>query len=448
MAIILTNFAFGNGPYARAIDLAIDINQELVRRGDEKHQILVPWVYGERQKRIIEEDFGSRFGKYVTREDIILDKTLGGFLSDIFYKGTNYQEDLENIIKTQERSETGFNERLKERFTAVDLAGNEVQVNGDDIVFEVSHNPKVVTDLELSYYTTIAPFSEILRETVNSVESGELSGFKLDTLADAIEIANKIEKSQTILFQPEPFVFSYKEGRGRPYNEVFIPPLIHPPEPNNEKIAEGLYTMITGIGPGLKDLFDKVAAFGMKIYYPPFVKDAGFEGDNSHTPDIIANPNIIYFYARSGWSSVWHPHMTETPLITPAYKEKDDPEIFFNEKTIERLRLGVVFHSNDYPTSVLSEADTLVPNYRDINRRLINNYQTLDGITYAARVITAHLKNKNIEEYRDVPAILQVTSKDDPIGTIGKGVVGTSRVFELPEYKNTTGHNQALATLA
>ncbi len=414
---ILTNFAFGNGPYARAIDLAIDINSELVRKGDRKHQILVPWVfslYGDRQRRIIEEEFSAQFGKVITREDIILDKELGEFLGNIFYKGKDYQEDLANLVTNHAKNEQGFNERLKGKFKAVDLAGNEVTVNGDDIAFEVSHNPKVSTELK-SFYTTIAPFSEILRETAKSVELGELKGFNLDTLMDAEVIANKIEHSQTIMFQPEPFVFSYKAGRGRPYNEIFTPPFIHLPEPNNKPIDKGMYTMITGVGDELGDLFNQVTKFGLKLYYPPFVKDTKFEGDNSYPPSIISNPNILYFYARSGWSSVWHPHMTETPLITPAYKQGDDPEIFFNEKTVKRLRLGVVFHPTDDPKQVLKEADSLVPNYQEINRKLIGNYGTLDGVTYTARVVTDYLNGKSIETARSIPAVLQHTSAD-PIG--------------------------------
>ena len=50
MTHIITTFAHGNGPYSRTIDLALAVNQRL----KEKMPIVVPLVYGDRQKKIIQ----------------------------------------------------------------------------------------------------------------------------------------------------------------------------------------------------------------------------------------------------------------------------------------------------------------------------------------------------------------------------------------------------------
>ena len=57
MKYIFTNFGSGNGPYLRTIDMGIGLINLFKDKLDEEISILVPWVYGERQKLIILEEF-------------------------------------------------------------------------------------------------------------------------------------------------------------------------------------------------------------------------------------------------------------------------------------------------------------------------------------------------------------------------------------------------------
>ncbi len=69
MSTIITNFAYGNGPYCRAVDLAIALNNRLPGEGLEKHQILIPLVYGRKQMDILGQNLAT-----AERETLLFDE--------------------------------------------------------------------------------------------------------------------------------------------------------------------------------------------------------------------------------------------------------------------------------------------------------------------------------------------------------------------------------------
>ena len=96
MEYISTTFAHGNGPYSRAIDLALAVGKKL-GRGYNTSQIIVPLVYGDRQKRIMKEDFG-----HIIDQDpdlFLLDPFYGDVLNQILFPAKDYQTYLENLLK-------------------------------------------------------------------------------------------------------------------------------------------------------------------------------------------------------------------------------------------------------------------------------------------------------------------------------------------------------------
>ncbi len=388
MECMITTFAHGNGPYSRIIDLGLAINERL----DERLPIIVPLVYGDRQKKIISESFGEN-------DLILFDEFYGDILNELFFKKGHYQRSLEFLLENQPRLEEKLRDYLSGTLRTHTFDGREVLVNGDDVAFEISHNPRVATGYEKSFHTTIGFFSEILTKTIF-----EGLGFCTELLKGVRGIVGKIEDDKTLHFMPEPFVFSYDGLRKRWKDEIFTPPFIHIPKESDEGVSEGMYVMLTGID-GLKSLFEGVHKFGMKLYCPPFVNLE--DADNNHTPEFIVNPNIRYQFARTGWSSVWLSHMTETPLITPAYSEGDDPEIYFNEKTVKALKIATIFDGLQKPEEILVRADSLRPNLELVNKRLIDNYGTLDGVDYTARIIVDYLEGRDISSCREVEPCLK-----------------------------------------
>ena len=398
MQSMITTFAHGNGPYSRTVDLGLAINAELARRREESFQIIVPLVYGERQRRIMLEDFGQVVEQ--SPDLILLDETYGRILNDLFFKTGHYQQNLEFLLENQPRLEQQVRDYLSGALKVRNFNGDSRTVRGKDIAFEISHNPRIATGFQMSYYTTIGLFSEILERTLEQ----KIPGFDPEVVRGVIGIAKKIEDDKKVHFMPEPFVFSYDAHRVKRPKEIFTPPFIHVPKGNNEDVPSGMYVMLTGID-GLRGLFDEINRFGVKVYCPPFVKDIG-GADNTHAPDFVSNPNIKYQFARTGWSTVWVSHMTETPLITPRYILGDDPEIFFNERTVLGLGIASLFDGSNTPEQVLRQADSQMQNMSRVNQALVRNYGMLDGMDYTANVIVEDLLGKNISNYREVQPVL------------------------------------------
>ena len=93
MRYIVTNFVYGTGPYLRTTELALAINERLESNGKERLGVIVPWVYGEKQKRIMLEEFSAVNQKYTA--EILLCARLGEILKTIFYGDNTYQQALE-----------------------------------------------------------------------------------------------------------------------------------------------------------------------------------------------------------------------------------------------------------------------------------------------------------------------------------------------------------------
>jgi hypothetical protein len=400
MQFINTTFAHGNGPYSRTTDLALAINAELKTRGEEPFHVVVPLVYGKRQKKIMQESLGEVLT--ANPDLILLDELQGDILNKLFFKTGNYEQNLEHLLENQPRLESQLRDYLSGTLRLKTFDGKSRNVNSRDIAFEISHNPRVATGFQNSFYTTIGLFSEILEQTYQETLEGRIKGFNPAIVKEAVAIAKRIEDDRKVHFIPEPFVFSYDKTRKRREKEIFTPPFIHVPKPNNEQVIEGMYVMLTGID-GLSSLFEEVNKFGMKLYCPPFVKVKG--ADNNHAPNFVANHNIKYQFARTGWSSVWLSHMTETPLITPAYTTGDDTEIYFNEKSVGELVIASTFNPLNI-TKTLRQADSQIPKMRAVNRALIRNYKTLDGIDYTAKAIVDSLQGKSLDNYREITPAL------------------------------------------
>ena len=82
---IVTNFAYGTGPYIHTVALAVAFNDRLEKSGQERLGIVVPWVYGDKQKQVMLEEFSDHEKKY--SGEILLDAGLGQILEKVFYDG-------------------------------------------------------------------------------------------------------------------------------------------------------------------------------------------------------------------------------------------------------------------------------------------------------------------------------------------------------------------------
>lgn len=379
MKYIVTNFVYGTGPYLRITELALAINEELELRGQDRLGIIVPWVYGEKQKRIMLEEFSGMNQKYPG--EILLCARLGEILKTIFYGDNTYRQALEIWADKFGEVNSAATNYLKGDMEVEDLAGNKKVVLGQDIVMELSRAGRVKYGLLFSYGVSFGHISEILKNTL--VVSSDEIGVDRTLIQRVIPLAEEIESQYKIVALAHPGTFSYLENR-QPLNsrEVLIPPTIYPPVANNDDIAEGIYVTITGI-PGLERLYQEAHQLGLKIYSndPKTVT-----GSEKLLPHIVPNPKIKLQFARAGWGSIWLSMLSSTVFVTPDFDPKDDSEIYFNNLCIEKLGLGIIYRGQPL-AEILSQAEALKPKIQAINQSLIDRFGTYNGHEYCAKII-------------------------------------------------------------
>ena len=96
MLTILTNFGAGFGPLVRTFDMARRIRHQLKSIWDEPINILIPWVYGEDQLRIIKEEVADE-PELLNR--VFLSQELGDVIRPLLFSGEGLNEELDRYLK-------------------------------------------------------------------------------------------------------------------------------------------------------------------------------------------------------------------------------------------------------------------------------------------------------------------------------------------------------------
>lgn len=344
---IVTNFAYGTGPYLHTTKLALDFNRALENAGRRRFGILVPLVYGDRQKKIMAE----AFGEYVNNGEIVLDEKLGAILREAFYENSRYKDYLKKWIETVQEISTQAKKYLADKNIAVELA----------------RSPRISYGIAPAYYSSFAYTEEILKAV---------------GMNKAAEMANKIEKNYKIHAIAYPGTFSWESSYKQKYpDEILVPPLGLIPKPNAEKIEPSIYVTKTGIS-GLERLYQDADKFGLRIY-----------SNDTHLPEIISNKNIQFHFARSGWGSVWLSLLAGTPLIVPEYISEDDPEIFLNNQMIERLGIGMVYRGENFE-NILTNCEKIKANQKKLRDNILGRWGTVDGMVLAAKIFAKDFLSK------------------------------------------------------
>lgn len=379
MKYIFTNFGSGTGPYVRTIDMGLELIKIFKQKINENFSILVPWVYGERQRRIIIEEFGHFIEKNPNL--ILLDEYLGQQFKKVLFDGRNYNIVMRDLISCYDNVEKNIQNYLKKEFSAQNVLGDIVKVDGKNVILEVSRNANVSTNIKFSYYTSIGYFEKIIRKSLNN------PNIKLDKilLKKTLSIAKKIESYQQIYFQPEPNCFSYEEGKELfKEKEIKCPPLFHPPQENNRDIEEGFYVLVSGISYHEK-IYYYAKNFGYKIYTNQILKD--FDEAQRELPRIVTNKNIKFVFARPAWNTIWLSNISKKPLIFIDYIQGDFPEIYFNVLSINKHKFGIIFQEDLDIKNILIQSKSQLSEIEKYYNKIKQKYGTLDGIKYSCGII-------------------------------------------------------------
>ncbi|MDP6388117.1 MAG: hypothetical protein QGG63_02495, partial [Candidatus Pacebacteria bacterium] len=108
--------------------------------------------------------------------------------------------------------------------------------------------------------------------------------------------------------------------------------------------------------------------------------------------DVISHKNILMHFARVGWGSAWLSFNTETPLIALPYDSNDEPEVYFNNLSIEKLGIGKIYNGQRID-ELLEFGNKYKKTVKTIKADLIKKYGTLNGVEYtAAKIVDHYLK--------------------------------------------------------
>ena len=376
---IVTNFAYGTGPYIHTAALAVAFNDRLEKSGQERLGIVVPWVYGDKQKQVMLEEFSDHEKKYPG--EILLDVGLGKILEKVFYDGrSSFGRYLQQWVEDFDGVCLEAKKYLSGKLDCETLSGKKFLIDGRDIILEINRSPRLLYGVAPSYSSNFALVSEIMERSL------EIKDFAIhpDTLKSASEVFKKIEAGQKIHAIAYPGTFSGEKNRKEKYaNEIETPPImkIQNLKIKNQKLMNGIFVTASGI-PGLEKLYAQAAELGVKIYTNN--SDAVLGGEKA-LPEIIFNPEIKLHFARSGWGSVWLSMFAECPLIMPEFDPNDDPEIYFNNQVIEKLGIGAIYRGQ-----TLEELMALTSKVKAAQKRLkeeiTRRWGTLDGNAYAAEI--------------------------------------------------------------
>ena len=344
---IFLNFAYGYGPFLRALDIAAEFNKILISKGYEPFNIVSPLVYGSRQIQIAKESHPEL--------EIKFDVDTGAVLNKIFYKGKNYSENLKLISENYFKVEKEFNVVV------------EKLISEENVVMEISRNPRILSPIPLSYSSVMGLFSEFLQKSVNK---GMFSGNHVDK---CIKIAKRIENSQTKIFVSEPKSLGIEELC------VSVPFIGTDVEVDQSSIEEGVYFYKSGIN----ELYYLNIDFGkFKVY------------DSDKDPvKIKFNKNIIGIVARAGWGTISNSVILNKPLIVFPYSEGDDPEIFFNVEVLKDLDIAAIYDSALSFSENLDIAISKLPNMCSFKNQILIKYGMLNGSRYCAEVMFFDMHN-------------------------------------------------------
>lgn len=379
MKYIVLNFAYGTGPYLRTTELAMAFNNEMEKRGREHLGIIVPWVYGEKQKKVMLEEFSGHENKYPG--EILLDRKLGAVLKKIFYGDCSYEEALRKLVGSYKKISAEAHHHLAGKFAVETLGGKKIKIEGGDIGLELSRSPRISYNIAPAAYFTSFGYVEDILEKASAEGKGKIA-VKKKLLKRGAKVAGQIESGYKIHCISYPATFSWQKKYIKRYkDEIMVPPIGPVPSQNDEVINTGIFATITGI-PGLEHLYQEVRDLGLKIYSN---ETKAVPGSIYFSPHIIANNNILLQFARSGWSSIWASMITGTPLVTPDFHPKDDPEIYFNRKAVEALGLGIVYRGQVLD-DVLKLSGSIKTAGQKMRDKILKRWNTLDGNSYCAKI--------------------------------------------------------------
>lgn len=388
--VLVLNPGHGNEPYILATAIGREVSKKFASAGMEQPILVTPLLYGERQKRILLEENPNDASL------IHYDEEFGSILKQIMFGSGDFSHHLNQVNTHYDDVERMLNNRFHidaESFTAKSLTTNEsTQLSPKNIIGAIDVGNRVSLKVPHRYFAFPEVLSRVLHESMQHPELG----FSESEMKKLVDRMLRVEAAYSQVFIPWVSTFSYQNAtdlNSQPQSidgrlRMYTPAMKAGIENGNGDVDPGVYIMMSGTGSAIeanKSLMKAVHEAGIKAYSPPWEK---IEGTEKMPPSVMADENIMAIMGRSGWGTGWQVMQLEKPWLVAPYQQGDDPEIYFNNKTIEALRLGKIIGSEGISGDELkSLARKISPGLHSLNDAVRKKFGTTNGIEYIAEHI-------------------------------------------------------------
>lgn len=397
--ILVLNPGHGNEPYILATAIGREVSKKFASAGMESPILVMPLLYDDRQRSILLEENPNDASL------LYYDEEFGKILKNIVFGAGDFKQHLNQVNTHYDEVEKMLKDRFDkdaQEITVRSVATQEsTQLSPKNIIGVVEAGNRVGIKVPHRYFA----FPELLSRVLNeSMQHPEL-GFSESDMKKLANRMMKVEAEYSQVFVPRINPFSYQNasnldsqpkeinGRLRMYT-----PAMKADIPKTEgKVEPGVYLMVSGTGSALeanKSLIEAANDAGIKAYSPPW---EDIKGTEKMPPYVMGDSNILAIMGRSGWGTGWQAIQLEKPWLVAPYQDGDDPEIYFNNKTIEALKLSKVIGSEGIKGDELTRlAQEISPGLKSLNGAIRQKFGTTNGIDYIAKNIFRDLVSKKI----------------------------------------------------
>jgi len=401
--IILINPGNGHGTYVLANDIINETNAHLKEKGIKPARILMPLLMGDTQQTILREINEQN------PELVLYDEQMGNMIHDIYFKNGTFSDHLKQVITHYEDVQRMVDQRLGAEsgaFSTRSLATDqEVMVDPRNIVATIDAGTKVLMRAPERYFAFPYLVAGLLQEAYSEQEAagGESIGLSQADLKKNIELMLKIESGYSKAFVPyiNPLSYKYADNLEDQPATVAGQEITYTPGMTavTERLPMGVpnkaaFATFSGTGMGQAQLSSLVQAAkesGLDVYTPGSTNIPGaIKGQH----DIFKDPNIVAWFARPGWGGLWKANALGIPWGALPTELGEDPEIVFNNRTLEALRLGKIINNGEITPQTLDELQLLSPGIATINEHVEKRFGTKNGCAYIGRMIGEQLLNR------------------------------------------------------
>jgi hypothetical protein len=406
--VLLVNRAGGNEPSLLGVGVATEVNNIRQRHGLERAKIVVP-IVSPRERKILLEEFPDN-------ADIEIDEEYGKIIKDITTSQGNFPAHLEKLANHYESTQRELDKRFSStapEFQTQSLdpeAGETAGHSPRNIIGSIDAGARLLVSAPRRYFMFPVMLSELCNAVHREQQQGQLTDFSESHLLRVAHKMREVEKQYTKAFLPKVNTLSgnylddqdtftrdqrYQQlgeqphtvaGRSRLYTPAMKHELLPQQSPDIE--SRGIYAMFSGTGSSTEQTRAVIQAAndaGLTVYTTPWAET---EGAEKVPPSTLSDPRVEAIFGRSGWGTGWQAQNLAKPWFVDPYEAGDDPEIYFNNRLVERLRMGKVVDASQLSAQQLAEdIQALSPGLRRLNQKITEEFGTTDGIRYMAEII-------------------------------------------------------------